>query len=450
MAIVTISRQLGSGGDWIARRLAEETGYLLLDQPTLLFLLGEKLRQPGRVRVLEDRPIAFLEHLDHNRRDFESNLEALILELASRHHTVIVGRGSQCLLAHHPDALHIRIVAPREQRIARLAESRQIPLEQAARQIDQTDVARENLLRYRYRVDPDDPSLYHLILNTGRLSLNEALLTVLELVRAVQPSAATRSAADVGKLAAQLRQEHTLVVPGTAVTAAAPGPTAVAGSDHTPAPEIGGSETPPSVRNPAERNQISQIQQRLAALVTSAARQARRAGSPVLPWRHQVHRDEQGRPQFAHPSESEFARLLDFYGVPWEYEPLTFPLEWDDKGQVTEAFTPDFYLPALDLFLELTTMKQGLVTKKNKKVRRLRELYPDIHIKVFYSRDYRMLLKKLGKEPGQPIPVQPSLVSLSSPAPTPALASNRSPAAPSHPTNGLADSGPGQAACAAS
>lgn len=83
---------------------------------------------------------------------------------------------------------------------------------------------------------------------------------------------------------------------------------------------------------------------------------------------------------------------MDFYRIPWLYEPHSFPVEWDRDGNVVESFTPDFFLPDQDLYLELTTMKQKLVTKKNKKVRRLKELYPKVKIKVFYGRDYRKLL----------------------------------------------------------
>jgi len=102
------------------------------------------------------------------------------------------------------------------------------------------------------------------------------------------------------------------------------------------------------------------------------------------------------RPQkaFANASEEKFARLLDFYRVTWEYEPKTFPLAWDEDGKVVEAFTPDFYLPEQDFYIELTTMKQSLVTKKNRKVRQLRELYPDINIKIFYEKDYHRLFHK--------------------------------------------------------
>jgi hypoxanthine phosphoribosyltransferase len=100
--------------------------------------------------------------------------------------------------------------------------------------------------------------------------------------------------------------------------------------------------------------------------------------------------------RFAHESEEEFARILDFYGVRWQYEPRTFPLRHDDDGRIIEAFSPDFYLPDFDLYLELTTLKQGLVTDKHRKMRRLVELYPDVQIKLLYKRDYLSLLAKYG------------------------------------------------------
>jgi len=100
---------------------------------------------------------------------------------------------------------------------------------------------------------------------------------------------------------------------------------------------------------------------------------------------------------FAHASEAEMARILDFYAVRWEYEPRTFPILWNLDGDVVESFAPDFYLPDLDLYLEMTTLRQRLVRKKNRKLRRLRELYPDVNIKLFYARDFRALMLKYGK-----------------------------------------------------
>jgi hypothetical protein len=100
---------------------------------------------------------------------------------------------------------------------------------------------------------------------------------------------------------------------------------------------------------------------------------------------------------FAHASEAEFARILDFYEVAWQYEPKVFPILWDLDGNVLESFAPDFYLPELEVFIELTTLQQRLVRKKNRKVRRLRELYPGLRIKLFYARDFRALMLKYGR-----------------------------------------------------
>ena len=97
---------------------------------------------------------------------------------------------------------------------------------------------------------------------------------------------------------------------------------------------------------------------------------------------------------FAHKSEKEFSKILDFYRIKWEYEPKTFTLCFDMDGNPLVSFTPDFYLPFLCLYLELTTLNQKLVTKKNYKIRKLRELYPYINIKLFYKKDYNSLLFK--------------------------------------------------------
>lgn len=103
-------------------------------------------------------------------------------------------------------------------------------------------------------------------------------------------------------------------------------------------------------------------------------------------------------PDFAHPSEKEFAQILDFYGLKWDYEPRSFPLKWDGD-RVTQMFTPDFYLRDLDMYVELTTLKQSLVTVKNGKIRLIRKLYPGINIKLLYRRDYHQILAKYGFGP---------------------------------------------------
>ena len=100
--------------------------------------------------------------------------------------------------------------------------------------------------------------------------------------------------------------------------------------------------------------------------------------------------------QFAHPSERAFARLLNLYNFQWTYEPVEFPLEWNELGVPTKAFRPDFYLPERRLFIELTVLEQRLVTKKNQKVRKFRALYPEVELLVVYQRDFVALLEQHG------------------------------------------------------
>jgi hypothetical protein len=104
-----------------------------------------------------------------------------------------------------------------------------------------------------------------------------------------------------------------------------------------------------------------------------------------------------GGARFAHASEAELARILDYYEVRWEYEPRAFPIRWNLAGAVVESFAPDFYLPELDLYVELTTLKQSLVRRKNRKLRRLRALYPMLRVKLLYGKDFRALLLKYGR-----------------------------------------------------
>lgn len=136
-----------------------------------------------------------------------------------------------------------------------------------------------------------------------------------------------------------------------------------------------------------EKNELYQILK--AEHEKTVTRQRKLTETPRLP-------SSSLRPSsFVHPSEEEFARLLDFYRIEWLYEPRSFPLAWQDN-KVVEMFTPDFYLPELDLYIELTTLKQSLITEKNRKLRRLRELYPEINIKLLNKSDYLKLLAKYG------------------------------------------------------
>jgi hypoxanthine phosphoribosyltransferase len=125
--------------------------------------------------------------------------------------------------------------------------------------------------------------------------------------------------------------------------------------------------------------------------------------------------------EFAHNSERQFALLLDFYDVEWQYEPDSFPIEFDDNGEPTKFFAPDFYLPEEDCYIEITTMNQKLVTRKNAKLRKLAEHHPEVECKILYLRDYLHLVLKYGLDdpehldegaPPTRIPGEPRLVTL--------------------------------------
>jgi hypoxanthine phosphoribosyltransferase len=121
-----------------------------------------------------------------------------------------------------------------------------------------------------------------------------------------------------------------------------------------------------------------------------------------------THKSSRPAVRFAHESEATLAGLFDFYGIAWEYEPVEFVLAWDETGRPTSAFRPDFYLPEHDLFVELTTLRQALVTRKHAKIRRLAELYPEVNVRILHRRDYANLLLKdrLGapSSPGELVP----------------------------------------------
>ena len=125
--------------------------------------------------------------------------------------------------------------------------------------------------------------------------------------------------------------------------------------------------------------------------------------------------------EFAHNSERQFALLLDFYDVEWRYEPDSFPIEFDEAGEPTKFFAPDFYLPEEDCYIEITTMNQKLVTRKNAKLRKLSEHHPDVACKILYLRDYLHLVLKYGLDdpehldesvPPTRVPGEPRLVTL--------------------------------------
>ncbi len=332
MAIITISRQFGSGGEHIAQEVAAEMGYLLVNKA----MISERLRDFGisepeftifdekRIVPQEDSAPGNGQEKQKMHAHYLENLQNFFYDLAIRENLVILGRGGQVLFKDFPPAVHVKVVAPLKNRIERACQQYNLHEAAAARLIAEQDEERRDYLLFFFGHDWLDMDLYHLAVNTGLMGLEEGAALI------------TR--------AARFKE---------------------------------------SLENPfPSAQEVCNHVETLAEPLQDAA------GTTPL---------------FAHPSEEEFARMLDFYRIEWLYEPKTFPLEWDSEGNITEAFSPDFYLPEQDIYVELTTQKQKLVWKKNKKIRRLKELYPQEKIKIIYGRDYRGLLDKYGldeKEPG--------------------------------------------------
>ncbi len=319
MAIITLSHQHGSRGESIAAGLAARLGYSLVT--------------PAQVdEIIHDRyqlDYSLSGDIGQTPRDsrmskiFANLISAILTDMAVLNDLVVLECGGQFIFRAFPNAMRVRIVAPKDTRAQYIMEDSGAAFEEALAEIDEQALRHARFLRASFRRPTEAPERYDLVLNTGSLEVDQAVALIVS--------------------AAQLRQLATY-----------------------------GMVSSESVERTRMRNQIRLVR----SLTKLSLEQA------------------DSLKQFAHPSELVFARLLDFYGIRWQYEPRTFPLQYDEHDNIVEGFTPDFYLPDSDLFVELTTMKQSLVTKKNRKVKKLRELYPDVKIQLLYQKDFEDLLFK--------------------------------------------------------
>ncbi len=311
MSVITVSREFGSGGETIARLVAEKLGFLLVNKNIIV----EGLSVDFGIQEPElDADEKIIEGSDNEQySQYISALHEYMYDLAIRNNLVILGRGGQILFQDFPPSLHVKVISPISKRIRRIKKSYNLSEEAAHKLVAEQDSDRSLYLKNLFGEDWLDMNLYNLTINTERVSLEEA--------------------ADIVVAAFNCHAKHREIISKDAE---------------------------------CEDEEISET-------FTTA---------------------EETDAEFMHPSEEEFTKMLDFYRIKWEYEPKTFPLEWDSEGNITEAIAPDFYLPEQDVYVEITTQKQKLVWKKNKKIRRLKELYPDVNIKIIYGKDYKSLLKK--------------------------------------------------------
>ncbi len=311
MAVITVSRQFGAGGELLAKKLANELNFPLIDRKAIVEALTEMGLSPQLLKF--DEQATKGEDAEKRQRFYLTALHEHLLTLADKESYVLVGRGGQFLFRNRPDAFHVLVCAPFNQRVQWVHEIYNLEKSPACLLVREHDRRKKRYLRQVFDRAWLDPEVYDLVVNTKTLT--------------------PQGAATLAKQAA-------------------------------------GSFLERNMRDSA------------AVSLRTAKREQNIA-------------DKQPS-SFMHPSEEEFARMLNFYHIPWQYEPKTFPLQWDSEGRVTEAFSPDFYLPEQNLYVELTTQRQKLVWKKNKKARRLKELYPEINVKIIYNKDYQHILESLG------------------------------------------------------
>ncbi len=313
MPIITISRQMASYGDEIAQALTDKTDWQLITRATVLQDVFAANSSKNEYHLLQNSAKYFLEDTGTGV-SYRDLLEEHLHNYVQDNSAVMVGFGSQVILAENPEVLHVRIIAPEAVRVERVCSVYHLCQADSEKIVRTADRKHYRFVSTVFGVNLTDPDLYDLVLNTAALSVDECVTAILSL-------------------------------------------------------------------------------QRQKELNLQAERQVTRQLS-TGPDQSEVIQHKLELPRFKNESETEFARILDMYQIEWQYEPRTFPIEWDSEGNVTSAFSPDFYLPRFDTYLELTTMNQKYVTLKNKKARRLQELYPDIHIRIVYRKDFQSLVER--------------------------------------------------------
>jgi cytidylate kinase len=327
VSIITFSQQHASGGEAIAREVAHRLGFTLVTPAKV----DEIIRERYQLDYSLSGEISETPRENETSKLFANLISAILTDMAVLNDLIVLECGGQFIFRAFPNAIHIRIIAPRDIRAHNIMEASGVSFTPALEEMEEHDRRHARFLRTSFRRPTETPERYDLLVNTGALSVEQAVDLILYAVK-------LKKLADYGMVSSETIERAKL------------------------------------------RNQI-----RLLRALTKLS----------------IERN-QSLTQFAHPSEMIFARLLDFYGIRWQYEPRTFPLQYDERGNIIEAFSPDFYLPDSDLYVELTTMKQSLVTKKNRKMKRLKELYPEIRIRLLYQKDFEdLIFKYTTKQPGE-------------------------------------------------
>jgi cytidylate kinase len=175
MAIITISREMGSGGIPIAHRAAERLGYTLVDGEAIAKVAGKYGLTPEAFEITDEKPPAFVEKLDEQMAVDLHLIELIILEYAFKGNVIIYGRGGQDLLKDINSVLRVRIIAPFEERVERWAEREWLDPDMARVLVRKSDQQRAGFIKYYFDRDWNDPLHYDLVINTSRLSEESAV-----------------------------------------------------------------------------------------------------------------------------------------------------------------------------------------------------------------------------------------------------------------------------------
>ncbi len=174
MAVITISRQYGSLGNIMANALGQRLGYRVVMRELINQAASAAGAPEVALAVIDELGLLGLSPSAEDYQAYIHAVKAVMQVLADEGNAIIVGRGGQVVLAGRPDVLHVRTVAPVELRVARIAERHHISLAAAHAQISASDRQRRLFLKRFYNIDGNDPQLYDLVINTARMSAENA------------------------------------------------------------------------------------------------------------------------------------------------------------------------------------------------------------------------------------------------------------------------------------
>ena len=183
MAIITISREMGSGGIPIAHKAAEKLGYTLIDGEAIAKVASSYGLTLEALESADEKPPAFVDKLDAKVEIDFHRVELIILEYALKGNVIIYGRGGQDLLSGINSVLRVRVIAPFEERVESWAEREWLDPDLARVLVRKSDQQRAGFIKYYFDRDWEDPLGYDLVVNTQRLSEETAVKLICEGVK---------------------------------------------------------------------------------------------------------------------------------------------------------------------------------------------------------------------------------------------------------------------------